>query len=307
MTIPHAEHPSSLILKPFSFPIPLQDFSESCLSSDGQFTYPVNKFRVFPNPASRVKSRIPRNFFQTLQDQLGVYICCIHAYDKASALQGIWAYWDIVPLICSIYHVDRKTSIDLVCKDTEEGRVDVMKTFGSFYVSALLVSKLYSFLASVHKYIQHCKSYFKNQNYIKGQLVSVLLCLDRVSQRTSSYVFPVRNCHLFIHSFIHSFVRSFARSFFRSFIMCSCIHPSVIHQFLKLTLKRTKLWSLWNVIILRRKKNINRRELNRKQRCLELCGFEVCSSAPEFYWLWMVTKLSNSWNISCVHGLLSVT
>ena len=64
-------------------------FSESCLSSDGQFPYPVNKFRVFPNPASRVKSRIPRNFFQTLQDQLGVYICCIHAYDKASALQGI--------------------------------------------------------------------------------------------------------------------------------------------------------------------------------------------------------------------------
>ena len=89
MTIPHAEHPSSLILKPFSFPIPLQDFSESCLSSDGQFTYPVNKFRVFPNPASRVKSRIPRNSFQTLQDQLGVYICCIHAYDKASALKGI--------------------------------------------------------------------------------------------------------------------------------------------------------------------------------------------------------------------------
>ena len=162
-------------------------FSESCLSSDGQFPYPVNKFRVFPNPASRVKSRIPRNFFQTLQDQLGVYICCIHAYDKASALKGIWAYWDIVPLICSIYHVDRKTSIDLICKDTEEGRVDVMKTFGSFYVSALLVSTTTFFLCiRPYKYIQHCKSYFKNQNYIKGQLVSVLLCLDRVSQRTSS-------------------------------------------------------------------------------------------------------------------------
>ena len=130
-----------------------------------------------------------------------------------------------------------------------------MKTFGSFYVSALLVSTTTFFLCiRPYKYIQHCKSYFKNQNYIKGQLVSVLLCLDRVSQRTSSYVFLVRNCHLFIHSFIRSFVRSLVRSFVRSF-MYSCIHPSVIHQFLKLTLKRTKLGSLWNVIMLRRKKH----------------------------------------------------
>ena len=115
-----------------------------------------------------------------------------------------------------------------------------MKTFGSFYVSALLVSTTTFFLCiRPYKYIQHCKSYFKNQTYIKGQLVSVLLCLDRVSQRTSSYVFPVRNCHSFVRSFVRSFVPSFLRSFVRSF-MYSCIHPSVIHQFLKLTLKRTK-------------------------------------------------------------------
>ncbi|KAM7430391.1 hypothetical protein ABFA07_018886 [Porites harrisoni] len=31
----------------------------------------------------------------------------------------------------------KKTSIDLICKDTEEGRVDVMKTFGSFYYTSL--------------------------------------------------------------------------------------------------------------------------------------------------------------------------
>ena len=31
-----------------------------------------------------------------------------------------------------------------------------------------------------------------------------------------------------------------------------------------------------------KKKNINRKELNRKQRCLELCGCEVCSSALNF-------------------------
>ena len=134
-------------------------------------------------------------------------------------------------MICSIDHVDRKTSIDLICKDTEEGRVDVMKTFGSLYVSALLVSTTTFFLCiRPYKYIQHCKSYFKNQNYIKGQLVSVLLCLDRVFKIES---LNVRRPTFFryevvIYSFVRSFVSSFVRSFLRSFVHL-CIH-AFIHQ-----------------------------------------------------------------------------
>ena len=150
--------------------------------------------------------------------------------------------------------------------------MDVMKTFGSFYVSALLVSTTTFFLCiRPYKYIQHCKSYFKNQTYIKGQLVSVLLCLDRVSQRTSSYVFPVRNCH--------SFVRSFVRSFIYVFMHSSISHSPIF----KVNFEMHKIMKFMECYHVAKKKNINRRELNRKQRCLELCGCEVCSSAPEFY------------------------
>ena len=147
-----------------------------------------------------------------------------------------------------------------------------MKTFGSFYVSALLVSTTTFFLCiRPYKYIQHCKSYFKNQNYIKGQLVSVLLWLDRVSQRTSSYVFPVRNCHLFIHSFVRSFIYVF-------------MHSSISHSpIFKVNFETHEIMKFMECYHVAKKKNINRRELNRKQRCLELCGCEVCSSAPEFY------------------------
>ena len=137
-----------------------------------------------------------------------------------------------------------------------------MKTFGSFYVSALLVSTTTFFLCiRPYKYIQHCKSYFKNQNYIKGQLVSVLLCLDRVSQRTSSYVFPVRNCRSFVRSFV--------------FIHSSISHSPIFKVNFE-THEIMKFMECYHVI----KKNINRRELNRKQRCLELCGFEVLLECP---------------------------
>ena len=185
-----------------------------------------------------------------------------------------------------------------------------MKTFGSSVyvsdVSALLVSTTTStttsfFCIRPFKYIQYCKSYFKNQNYVKGQLVSVLWCLW---WSLSTYVVlrfsgKVRNCHSFVRSFVRPSVRPSVRSFVRSFV-----HPSVIRQFLKLTYFEThEIMKFMECYHVAKKKTINRRELNRKQRRLELCGFEVCWSAPEYYWLWMVTKLSNSWNISCVHSL----
>ena len=232
MTIPHAEHLSSLILIPFSFPIPLLVPRFWRIPPLEWRSIPVSRQLISRFPESRtifrVKSRIPRNHLQTLQDQLGVYIRRIHAYDKASALKGIWAYWDIVPLICSIYHVDRKTSIDLICKDTEEARVDVMKTFGSsVYVSALLVSTTTSlFCIRPYKYIQYCKSYFKNQTYVKGQLVSIFWCLW--SWSLSMYVVlhfsgKVRNCHSFIRLFVRSFIHS-------------CIHAFIHQSFTNLTL-----------------------------------------------------------------------
>ena len=154
-----------------------------------------------------------------------------------------------------------------------------MKTFGSFYVSALLVSTTtFSLCIRPYKYIQHCKSYFKNQNYIKGQLVSVLLCLDRVSQRTSSYVFPVRNCHLFIR-----FVRSFVRSFIYVFMHSSLSHSPIF----KVNFETHEIMKFIECYHVAKKKNINRRELNRKQRCLELCGFEVLLECP---WILLIVN-----------------
>ena len=86
------------------------------------------------------------------------------------------------------------------------------------------------------------------------------------------------------------------------------MHSSISHSpIFKVNFETHEIMKFMECYHVAKKRNINRRELNRKQRCLELCGCEVCSSAPEFYWLWMVTKLSNSWNISCVHGLLCVT